>query len=131
MCFTKIIFAREQKCINNHFGLAFEGEMVVTNTTFVLEKFLINVFPLKNFLNSFLKLKTKVEFKGLYKCKVWSSLKRGIFGIYHSTGPKHLNKYCDEFSCRYNTRSITDRKRFTLSLVNADEKLTYKQLIQK
>ena len=34
------------------FRLAFEGEMVVTNTTFDLEKFLINVFPLKDFLNS-------------------------------------------------------------------------------
>ena len=31
--YTMIIFAREQKCINNHFGLAFEGEMVVTNTS--------------------------------------------------------------------------------------------------
>jgi len=30
--------------------------MVVTNTTFVLEKFLINVFPLKDFLNSLLKV---------------------------------------------------------------------------
>jgi len=35
--------------------LAFEGEMVVTNTTFVLEKFLINVFPHKDFLDSLLK----------------------------------------------------------------------------
>jgi hypothetical protein len=48
----KIIFAREQKCIINHFGLAFEGEMVVTNTTNALEKFLITVFPLKDFFNS-------------------------------------------------------------------------------
>ena len=61
----------------------------------------------------------------------WSLLKRGIFGIYHSTSPKHLNKYCDEFSYRYNTRSITDGSRFTLSLINADERLTYKKLIQK
>ena len=29
--------------------------MVVTNTTKALEKFLINVFPLKDFLNSLLK----------------------------------------------------------------------------
>ena len=29
--------------------------MVVTNTTFVLEKFFINVFPLKDLLNSLLK----------------------------------------------------------------------------
>ena len=40
------------------FRLAFEGEMVVTNTTFVLEKFLINVFPPKDFLNSLLKFST-------------------------------------------------------------------------
>jgi len=61
----------------------------------------------------------------------WSLLKRGIFGIYHSVSAKHLNKYCDEFSYHYNTRSITDGDRFGLSLVNADGKLTYKQLIQK
>jgi len=61
----------------------------------------------------------------------WSLLKRGIFGIYHSTSPKHLNKYCDEFSYRYNTRSSTDGNRFILSLVNAEERLTYKTLIGK
>jgi len=38
------IFAKEQKCITNHFGWDFAGEMVVTNTIFVLKKFLINVF---------------------------------------------------------------------------------------
>jgi len=52
----KIIFARKQKCIINHFGLAFAGEMVVTNTTKALEKFLINLFPHKDFLNFFNKL---------------------------------------------------------------------------
>jgi len=55
LLFIKIIFAREQKCIINHSGLGICAGMVVTNTTFVLEKFLINVFPLKNFLNSLLK----------------------------------------------------------------------------
>jgi DNA-binding XRE family transcriptional regulator len=39
------------KMYKQSFRLAFAGEMVVTNTTFVLEKFLINVFPLKDFLN--------------------------------------------------------------------------------
>ncbi|NOT37216.1 MAG: IS1595 family transposase [Saprospiraceae bacterium] len=61
----------------------------------------------------------------------WSLLKRGIFGIYHSASPKHLNKYCDEFSYRYNTRNIGDGNRFNLSLVNADERISYKQLIAK
>ena len=48
--YRKIIFAREQKCIINHSGLAFCAGMVVTNTSSVLEKFLINVFPPKDFL---------------------------------------------------------------------------------
>lgn len=61
----------------------------------------------------------------------WSLLKRGIFGIYHSTSPKHLGKYCDEFSYRYNTRQISDSERFSLSLINANERLHYKELIKK
>jgi len=46
------IFAREQKCINNHFGMGICAEMVVTNTTFDLKKFLINVFSPKDFFIS-------------------------------------------------------------------------------
>ena len=59
----------------------------------------------------------------------WSLLKRGIFGIYHYTSPKHLNRYCDEFSYRYNTRKIADTERFTLSLSKINGRLTYKNLI--
>ena len=61
----------------------------------------------------------------------WSLLKRGIFGIYHQVSPKHLNRHCDEFTYRYNTRKISDGNRFTLSLVHAEERLMYKTLIQK
>ncbi len=61
----------------------------------------------------------------------WSLLKRGIFGIYHSVSPKHLNKYCDEFSYRYNTRSIKDDQRFSASLTQVQGRLTYKRLISK
>jgi len=61
----------------------------------------------------------------------WSMLKRGIIGIYHVTSPKHLHRYCDEFTYRYNTRHMSDGERFNLSLVNADERLTYRQLIGK
>lgn len=59
----------------------------------------------------------------------WSLLKRGIFGIYHSTSQKHLSKYCDEFSYRYNTREFSDGERFALSLINSKQRLTYKELI--
>lgn len=62
----------------------------------------------------------------------FSILKRGVYGIYHSVSPKHLQRYCDEFSSRYNTRGIKDDERFNLSMVNAEgRRLTYKALTNK
>lgn len=60
----------------------------------------------------------------------WSLLKRGIYGIYHQVSPKHLNKYCDEFSFRYNSRKASVNDRFDFSLENS-QRLTYKELIAK
>lgn len=59
----------------------------------------------------------------------WSLLKRGIFGIYHFTSKKHLQKYVDEFVFRYNTRDTTASMRFDLLLANSNNRLTYKKLI--
>lgn len=59
----------------------------------------------------------------------WSLLKRGIFGIYHFTSKKHLQKYVDEFAFRYNTRKSGIDVRFNNFLSQSDRKLTYKQLI--
>lgn len=62
----------------------------------------------------------------------FSCLKRSIIGIYHQVSPKHLQKYCEETSYRYNTRKISDRDRFVMSMQQANGKrLTYKTLIQK
>jgi len=62
----------------------------------------------------------------------FSSLKRSIFGIYHQVSPKHLQQYCSETSYRYNTRKVTDKDRFILSMQNANgHRLTYNNLIQK
>lgn len=61
----------------------------------------------------------------------WSLFKRGIYGIYHHTSPKHLQRYCNEFSYRFNTRGVEDTERFTLSLTKIDGRLTYKTLIAK
>jgi transposase-like protein len=61
----------------------------------------------------------------------WSILKRGIIGIFHQVSPWHLQRYCDEFAARYNTRSLRDDERFSLSLQNSDGRLKYNQLIGK
>jgi len=53
----------------------------------------------------------------------WSVLKRGIYGIYHQVSVKHLQRYCDEFSARYNTRDLKDCERFQLSVQNSDGRL--------
>lgn len=59
----------------------------------------------------------------------FSMLKRSIIGVYHHITPKHLSRYCDETSWRYNTRKITDPARFDLSLTMIEGRLRYRDLI--
>ena len=55
-------------------------------------------------------------------------LKRGITGVYHHVGKGHLNKYVDEFSFRYNSRTVTDGRRAEMLVQGAaGKRLTYKQ----
>jgi transposase-like protein len=59
----------------------------------------------------------------------WSLLKRGIIGIFHQVSPWHLQRYCDEFAARYNTRKLRDDERFALSIQNSIGRLKYNDLI--
>src|SRR6185295_12199628 len=34
----------------------------------------------------------------------WSLFKRGLIGSFHSVSVKHLHRYLNEFSCRFNNR---------------------------
>lgn len=62
----------------------------------------------------------------------WSLFKRGIIGIYHNISKKHLQRYCEEFSYRYNSRKITDGERFDVSVARvANARLTYSKLIEE
>lgn len=58
----------------------------------------------------------------------FSLLKRGINGVYHHVSRGHLQRYCDEFSFRYEHRKATDGQRAGLLVTRAEGKrLTYKQ----
>lgn len=60
----------------------------------------------------------------------FSLLKRGLIGIYHQVSPKHLHRYCTEFSYRYNTRKDCEDERFADVIVKSDNKrLKYADLI--
>ena len=58
----------------------------------------------------------------------FSLLKRGVNGAFHSVSRRHLDRYCDEFSFRWNSRYMTDGERTRLAIEGADGKrLTYRE----
>jgi len=62
----------------------------------------------------------------------WSHLKRGLIGVYHQVSSKHLQKYCDEFTFRFNNRDCDPSQKFNLSLVLSSRgRLRYKHLTNK
>lgn len=59
----------------------------------------------------------------------WSLLKRGIVGTFHYVSPQHLQRYCDEFSYRYNYRIVSNAFRFDDSMKRTEAvRLTYHAL---
>ena len=58
-------------------------------------------------------------------------LKRGVYGTFHSVSEAHLQRYCDEFAFRWNTRSslgIEDTERASLAIKGAaGKRLTYRR----
>lgn len=61
----------------------------------------------------------------------WSLLKRQIDGIHHSVSPKHLQRYCNEASFRYNNKQAFQDERFASALANSQGSLKYKELTGK
>lgn len=60
----------------------------------------------------------------------WSQLKRGINGVYHWVSEKHMQKYCNEFSYRYNTKDVADCERFNNFLLRIESQtLKYNNLV--
>ena len=61
----------------------------------------------------------------------WSVLKRGLYGIYHQVSEKHLERYLDEFSARFNERDLGSEDKIRLFLEQSESRLTYKSLIAR
>lgn len=59
----------------------------------------------------------------------WGLMKRGLYGIYHYTSKKHLQRYVDEFVFKFNTRNINESERFDILLSNTNRRLRYRELI--
>lgn len=59
----------------------------------------------------------------------WSLLKRQIIGIHHWVSPKHLSRYVDEMSWRYNRRDMAEGHRVNALIEGAGGRLTYRTLI--
>jgi len=59
----------------------------------------------------------------------WGLFKRAIIGIYHYVSRKHLQRYCDELSDRYNSRKLDNTTRFNNVFSKINCRLTYKNLI--
>jgi transposase-like protein len=61
---------------------------------------------------------------------VFSLLKRGVMGTYHSLSKKHLHRYVAEFEFRYNARKMNDGERVALAVRAIEGKrLTYAEQI--
>lgn len=61
---------------------------------------------------------------------VFSLLKRGIMGTFHSVSKKHLPNYLNEFEFRHNTRKVDDGTRVTKAIRRVHGKrLTYRESV--
>jgi transposase-like protein len=58
----------------------------------------------------------------------WSHLKRMFYGTYNRVSKKHIQKYLDEFTFRFNNRENNNAFKFAYLLSNITGNLTYKQL---
>jgi len=60
---------------------------------------------------------------------VWALLKRQIIGVHHWVSPKHLQKYVDEMTWRFNRRNMRPSPRMNDMFECVGGRLTYKALI--
>jgi len=61
---------------------------------------------------------------------VFSLLKRGVMGTFHSVSKKHLPNYLNEFEFRFNTRKASDGERVTAAIkMSEGKRLGYRESV--
>ena len=61
---------------------------------------------------------------------VFSLIKRGVMGTFHSVSRKHLPNYLNEFEFRHNTRKLDDGQRVAAAIRKVDGKrLEYRESV--
>lgn len=60
---------------------------------------------------------------------VWALLKRQIIGIHHWVSPKHLQRYVDEMTWRYNRRDMKPSPRMNDIFSCGEGRLRYRELV--
>jgi transposase-like protein len=62
---------------------------------------------------------------------VFSLIRRGVMGTFHSISRKHLPNYLNEFQFRWNTRKMNDGQRVTAAIKQIDGKrLEYRESVE-
>ena len=58
-------------------------------------------------------------------------IKRGHYGIFHQLSKKHLHRYCNEFSFRWEHRKVSDGERMVAAIEGAEGKrLIYRDPVE-
>lgn len=106
-----------------------EGSRIVTDSAFICNN--LNDKFWHKIVNYSISEYTKGDLNTNTLEGLFCHLKRGIIGKYHQTSQKHLEKYCNEFSFRYNTRKFKEVERFDIAIRQSKGSLTYDNLIKK
>lgn len=63
---------------------------------------------------------------------VFSLIRRGVMGTFHSVSKKHLPNYLNEFQFRWDTRKLDDGQRVAAAIKKIDGKrLEYRESVEK
>ena len=62
---------------------------------------------------------------------VFSLIKRGVYGTFHSVSKKHLPNYLNEFQFRWNTRKMDDGQRVARAIKSVEfKRLEYRESVE-